>query len=89
MRVIKTENTNHNFGPPPGQEDVIGDLPCQTVSTREAWGHGNGTVIFSVWQPTPEERRAICNGSNIRLGVGWLGTFPPVSVGITDEKVAP
>lgn len=86
MNVVKTKNSNHNFGPPPGQEDSIGDLPCQIED--DVPGFGGGRVIWSVWEPTKEERRAIANGQNVRLGVGWIGGFPPVSVGITHEERA-
>lgn len=86
MKAVKTRNSNHNFGPPPGLEDYVIDLPCQTMSSMDAYGYGKGSVIFSVWEPTDEERKAISEGANVRLGVGWTGTFPPVSIGITDEE---
>jgi hypothetical protein len=80
MKPIKTLSSNHNFGPPHGVDDgSIGDLPCQIVDE-----HGYREIV-SVWQPSPAEREAIAAGQNIRLGVGWIGAFPPVSVGITHE----
>jgi hypothetical protein len=83
MRVIQTANSNHNFGPPQGNEEIIGDLPCQIEEGVAAYG--GGRVIWSVWEPTEAERKAIANGQNVRLGVGWIGGFPPVSVGVTHE----
>lgn len=81
MKPIKTVNSNHNFGPPPNVTDgSIGDLPCQVVDERDY------REIVSVWELTDMERQAIANGYNIRLGVGWIGAFPPVSLGVTHEK---
>jgi hypothetical protein len=82
MLPVETRRTNHNFGPPPGMEGRIGDLPCQIVEVDEAFG---GRAIYSVWALTSEERTAIANGMNVRLGVGWIGGFPPVSLGVTHE----
>ncbi len=80
MRPIKTANSNHNFGPPLGQEEYIGDLPCEIVDEP-----GQHREVVSVWEPSPAERLAILNGQNIRLGIGWVGAFPPVSIVVTDE----
>ena len=78
MEAVKTAESNHNFGPPQGySESQIGNLPCCFEETEY------GRFVFSVWEPTPEERQAIANGQNIRLGVGWIGAFPPVSLGTT------
>lgn len=77
MLPVKTEQTNHNFGPPPGQEDEIGDLPCEFRDTDI------GRIVYSTWAPSSGEREAIAAGQNIELGVGWLGSFPPVSLGVT------
>lgn len=80
MKPIKTEHSNHNFGPPPNVTDgSIGDLPCQIVD------EDGYREIVSVWEPSKAEREAIANGLNIRLGVGWIGAFPPVSLGVTHE----
>lgn len=77
MNPITTAETNHTFGPPPGQEDRIGSLPvCREVTEL-------GLFHYAVYEPTPQERRAIAEGQNIQLGVGWIGGFPPVSLGIT------
>ncbi len=80
MRPIVTPATNHNFAPPEGQEDTIGDLPCHFED--EDWGR----VVWSEWEPTPTEREAIAKGHNLRLGIGWLGAFPPVYLGTVHLK---
>lgn len=81
MKGIKTENSNHNFGPPNGHEDSVDDLPCEWVEDEE----GN-RVVRSVWKISDEERQMIANGANILLDLWWIGAFPPVAVGVTDEK---
>lgn len=79
MRPVETKETNHNFGPPPGMEDKIGNLPC-----RFGENHDLGMkFVFAVYEPSDDERLAIADGQNIRIGIGWLGAFPPVSLGIT------
>jgi hypothetical protein len=81
MKPVKTENSNHNFGPPHGKEGEIGDLPCQRVD------HDDGTrTYFSTWELNDADRQAIANGENLQLGVAWIGAFPPISLGITHEK---
>jgi hypothetical protein len=84
MKAVKTVNSNHNFGPPPGQEEIIGSLDCEIEEGVADFG--GGRVIWSVWEPNDIERRAIANGQNIKLGVGWIGGFPPVVIRITDER---
>lgn len=84
MRAVKTENSNHNFGPPEGTpEGEILDLPCEWV---EDPNNGN-RVVRSVWQISENERQMIANGANIQLDVWWIGAFPPVVMSVTDEKV--
>lgn len=84
MKPVKTRtSTNHNFGPPLGVTDgSIGDLPCEIVD------EDGSRTIYSVWELSDADREAIANGWNIRLGVGWIGGFPPVSVGVTHEESA-
>jgi hypothetical protein len=80
VKPIKTLQSNHNFGPPPNVTDgSIGDLPCEIVDDD------GSRTIYSVWELSDADRQAIANGWNIRLGVGWIGAFPPVSVGVTHE----
>jgi hypothetical protein len=83
MKPIKTALSNYNFGPPPNADELgvpIGDLPCQFPVNENGFNQ-----VVSVWEPSAEERAAIAAGHNIRLGVGWLGQFPPVSLGVTHE----
>jgi hypothetical protein len=77
MRAVKTKLTTGNLAPPEGQEDKIDDLPFELRDTEI------GQVICSVWVPSDDERRAIAEGQNIELGVGNIGIFPPVSLGVT------
>lgn len=79
MRAIRTSTSNHSIGPPAGQEGEIGALPCEIVDTDL------GRFIYSTWVLSDEERQAIANGLNIRLGVGDIGAFPPVSLGVTHD----
>lgn len=78
MLPIKTTETNHNFGPPHGKEGEIGDLPCAFPVETE-----HGPFVYAVYELSDEDRKAIANGWNIRLGVGWIGAFAPVSLGVT------
>lgn len=80
MKPVKTKNSNYNFGPPPGKEGEIGDLPCEHPVITE-----HGVFTYAVYELDDEDRKAIANGYNIRLGVGWIGGFPPVSLGVTHE----
>ena len=83
MKPITISRTNHNFGPPLGKEGQIDDLPCEFPVETE-----HGPFVYATYEPSPEERQAIANGLNIRLGVGWIGAFPPVSVGVTHDGMA-
>lgn len=81
MRPIKTLLSNHNFGPPTNVTDgSIGDLPCEIVETDR------GRYVYSVWELSDDDRQGIANGWNIRLGVGWIGGYPPTSLGVTHEQ---
>ncbi len=78
MRPVITSETNHNFGPPPGKEGEIGDLPCaHPVDTP------HGRFTYAVYELDTYDRQAIANGYNIRIGVGWIGGFPPISLSVT------
>ncbi len=80
MLPVKTDRTDRNFGPPPGKEDEIGNLPYYFEEIPEGY-----TEVVSIWEPSEAERRAIATGQCIRLGIGWIGKFPPVSLGVTPE----
>lgn len=84
MKPIKTANSNHNFGPPVGQEETVGDLPCQVIDNED------GTrSIYSTWELSDADRNAIANGLNLRLGIAWMGAMPPVSLGVTHDGFKP
>lgn len=78
MRPIRTVETNHNFGPPRGKEGEIGDLPCAFPVETD-----HGPFVYAVYELSDDDRKAIANGWNIRVGIGWLGAFPPISLGVT------
>lgn len=73
MRPVRTAKSNLVYvGPTPN----IGDLHCE----RRAPGR-----IYSVWEPTPDERKAIADGANIELGV--MGEpIPPVSLVVVSDQ---
>lgn len=82
MKAVKTENSDHNFGPPEGTpEGEILDLPCQKIMDGD-----KVDAIRSVWEISDDERKMIANGANIELDVWWIGAFPPVRLRVTGEK---
>lgn len=81
MRPHRTEFTDDVYHLRGGTED--NDLWTYTHEAVD--GDFVGTVICSVWVPTPEERERISNGENIRLVI-W-GKQPPVAMDLTDEKI--
>lgn len=82
MKPIETSLTTTSIGPPPGKKDEIGSLPGRWEETE------HGQFFYAVYELSDEDRKAIANGYNIRLGVGWIGGFPPVSLGVTHEGSA-
>lgn len=79
MRPFKTENSNHVFRAPVGQKAKFEDLDCEVAS--------DPNVVYSVWVPTDKERLELATGWNVKLAIGWIGAFPPVSMQVTDERV--
>lgn len=79
MKPIRTPRTNTVDMGPAGTS--IAPLP----SWREADPQRGAVVVFSVWQPTPEERAAIASGANLVLGV-WQDPIPPVYVGVVQGE---
>lgn len=80
MLPVTTDNTPLNLGPPPGvSEDEIGNLPYRFDNQ-----YGYREVV-SIWKLSDEEREYIAAGYNVELGVGWIGAFPPVRLGVTHE----
>lgn len=77
MEPIRTAETNFDYGPPRGHEGDIGNLPCMK-------GTNNGyPVVFAVYEPDDEERKAIAEGANLRMGLYGIEPICPVSLGIT------
>jgi hypothetical protein len=79
MKARRTHFTTKVYHLPGGTED--NDL--WTYEVPDTTGH---TVIASVWEPTPEERRRIVEGENIRLLI-WGTRIPPVALDLTDEPL--
>lgn len=89
MKPIKTDRTNFTYkGPTP---DVM-DLPVERATvdgaeTKSGSLDGAG-VVFSVWEPSPEEREFVARGGNIKLGIYGMEPIPPVSLQIVHEGMA-
>jgi hypothetical protein len=80
MKPIRTKRSNFTYrGPTSG----IGDLPCERTD-EEIGGH-RYRVVYSVWEPTPEEREFVAKGGNIKLGIVGMEPIPPVSLQIVHE----
>ena len=79
MRARRTHFTTRVFRLPGGTED--NDLWVYDILDED--GHH---IIASVWEPTKEQREAICNGENIRLLV-WGDGMAPVAIDTTDEPL--
>lgn len=74
MKPHRTAYSNKRFSLPGGTE--ANDLWVQ-VAVEDGQ-----PVLISVWEPTPEERRAIADGANLELTVWGTGT-PPVALRTT------
>jgi hypothetical protein len=72
MRPIRTVQSNFTYHAPPGMRECE---PLPVVRTSD------GRTV-SVWEPTPEQRRAIAEGANIELHV-WMQPPPPVGLLVT------
>jgi hypothetical protein len=81
MKPIKTERFDGVYGAPKNFEEEIGGLPYYRVANE----YFEVSEIFSVWEPTEEERRKIFEGSNILIS--QLGEpIRPMAVELTDLK---
>lgn len=69
MRPIRTAASNVRFV---GEEDG---------SVEPMYAEAVDGTTYSTWEPTPEERRQIAEGSLVRLGV-LGGSVPPVSLAV-------
>ena len=83
MRPRKTQRTNRVFSLPGGTQD--NDLPAFIPPAEE----GRAPRIVSVFELAPEERAAIATGkANVELTI--YGTaLPPVSLGVTRDRILP
>lgn len=85
MKPIKTKRTNITYrGPTP---DIM-DLPCERAlvdSSEQAPGLDEGRVVFSIWEPSPEERDFVARTNNIKLGIYGMEPIPPVQLSIVHE----
>lgn len=81
MRPVRSSSFDGYYGAPRGLEDKIGGLPF----FRENNEYGS-TTIYSVWEFTEAERKAIAAGEyNVLIGI--VGEpIPPISVGLTTMK---
>lgn len=79
MKPIRTPRTvTVDVGP-------IGTNVEPLPTRRERDPHRGAVVVFSVWQPTTEERAAIAAGANVLLGI-WQDPIPPVYVGVVEGE---
>lgn len=77
LRPIKVATSNLVYR---GNGQDVADLPCERRVTPQ------GSAIYSVWEPTPEQRAAIAAGANIELGIWNMEPIPPVSICITNAS---
>jgi hypothetical protein len=85
MEPILTQNTNMIYR---GDGSTVVDLPCQRARIIEGPFDG-GIVIYSVWEPTAEQREALAAGANLRLGIYGIEPIPPCSLDVVAEHRAP
>jgi hypothetical protein len=78
---IKTERFDGIYGAPKNLEGDIGGLPYY----REINQYYETTEVFSVWEPTIEERVKIANGENILISQ-MSEPIRPMSVQVTQLK---
>lgn len=86
MQPVKTEKSNFVYK---GPTEDIADLPCERVQEIYEGASGENRVhraVYSVWEPTDEERQAIADGANVKLGILGMEPIPPVSVEVADES---
>jgi hypothetical protein len=79
MKPRRTQTSNHVFRLEDGNED--NDLWVERALTEVG-----ESVLISVWEPSPDERRRIAQGENVALVV-WGQGHPPVLVTATDTPL--
>lgn len=78
MLPIKTNRSNFTYK---GDGAGVGDLPCERTTES-----GVG-VVYAVYEPAEEERRAIAEGGFIKIGIWGMEPIPPISLNtIKDEE---
>ena len=83
MLPIRTEKTTDTLAGPSGQPSVQ-DLPIDRTTVESGPLEG-AVVLYSVWEPSEEERKLISEGAYVLLGIYAPG-HPVVSVGVTTER---
>lgn len=78
---IKTERFDGIYGAPKDVEGDIGGLPYY----REMNEYFETSVIFSIWEPSLEERVRIANGENILISQ-LSEPIRPMTVAVTKLK---
>lgn len=77
MKPVRTRTSNCTYL---GPREDIGDLPCERVRYDDG-----DRVVYAVYELTDEDRKAIADGANVKLGI-WTEPIPPVSLRVTDEQ---
>lgn len=63
-RPIPFDGHTHDFGPPPGLDEMVGRLPCFM----------NGATVVSAWQLDPTELQAVIDSDGIVFVSHMTGT---------------
>jgi hypothetical protein len=76
MKPVKTARSNFVYRGP-------------TAEIGDAWveRRPNEQVVYLTWQPTQQEREAIWEGANLKMGIFNMEPIPPVSLGISTDQV--
>lgn len=81
MRPIKTPHSNFLYR---RGDAGVADMPCEF--TQVTGGPLDGAnIVYETWEPTPEERKKIANGANIRVGIIYT-PVPPVKMDVVDHQ---
>lgn len=67
MEPIRTKESNALLDPPPGMEGAI-HIPAHAQPTP-----AGGVVVFSVWEPTEQERQLIADGGQVKIALNCSG----------------
>lgn len=79
MKPVQTEETNFAYL---GDDDDVADLPCYVEWTPD----GGQQAVWSTWEPTELERKAIRDGANISIGLHTTTAIPPMAVVVDDVR---